>query len=91
MKDAGLTDADLRRCWGCIMEIPIQVVVHKSRTAGGYWAEVPALPGCVSEGETLEELRANIRESIEGWMGVGQEFAATPDEDDDGPAEKITL
>jgi predicted RNase H-like HicB family nuclease len=73
------------------MEIPIKVAVHKSRSAGGYWAEVPALPGCVSEGETLEELRANIRESIEGWMGVGQEFPVTPDEDDDGPVAVITL
>jgi predicted RNase H-like HicB family nuclease len=35
---------------------------------GGYWAEVPALPGCVSQGETVEELRANIREAIEGWL-----------------------
>ena len=57
------------------VEIPVKVVVHKSRSAGGFWAEVPALPGCVSEGETLEELRANIREAIECWMGVGQEFA----------------
>ncbi|HEX8201683.1 MAG TPA: type II toxin-antitoxin system HicB family antitoxin [Isosphaeraceae bacterium] len=73
------------------MEIPIKVAVHKSRAAGGYWAEVPALPGCVSEGETLEELRTNIRESIECWMDVGQGASVTPDEDDDGPVQIITL
>ena len=73
------------------MEIPIKVAVHKSRSAGGYWAEVPALPGCVSEGETIDEIRANVRESIACWMDVGREPAVTPDEDDDGPVEIITL
>jgi predicted RNase H-like HicB family nuclease len=29
---------------------------------------VPALPGCVSQGETVSELRSNIREAIEGWL-----------------------
>jgi predicted RNase H-like HicB family nuclease len=73
------------------MDIPIKVAVHKSRSAGGYWAEVPALPGCVSEGETLDELRANIRESIECWLGVGEEASLVPDEDDDGLVEVMTL
>ena len=73
------------------MEIPIQVAVHKSRSAGGYWAEVPALPGCVSEGESWDELRANIQESIECWLGVGQEPMITPDEDDDGPVAVMML
>ena len=36
----------------------------------GFWAEAPALPGCVSEGETLEETLANIREAAEGWLEV---------------------
>ena len=39
-----------------------------SAEEGGYWAEVPALPGCVSQGETMDELRSNIREAIEGWL-----------------------
>lgn len=38
--------------------------------AGYYVAEVPALPGCVSQGETREEAIANIREAIEGWLEV---------------------
>jgi len=73
------------------VEIPIKVVVHKSRSVGGYWAEVPALPGCVSEGESLDELRSNIQESVECWLGLGQEPPLTPDDDDDGPLEVITL
>lgn len=35
---------------------------------GGYSAEVPALPGCVTEGETLDEVRANLIEAAEGWL-----------------------
>lgn len=35
---------------------------------GGFSAVVPALPGCVTEGDTPEEVRANLRESIEGWL-----------------------
>ncbi len=46
-----------------------KVLVHPAEE-GGYWAEVPALPGCVSEGETFEELLGNIREAAEGWLEV---------------------
>jgi predicted RNase H-like HicB family nuclease len=35
---------------------------------GGYTVAVPALPGCVSEGDSLEEARVNIREAAEGWL-----------------------
>ncbi|CCQ89542.1 conserved hypothetical protein [Nitrospina gracilis 3/211] len=37
---------------------------------GMYVAEVPALPGCLSQGATQEEAVANIKEAIEGWMEV---------------------
>jgi len=43
-------------------------VVFESSDEGGYTAYVPALPGCVSEGDTLEEARANIREAIALWL-----------------------
>lgn len=46
-----------------------KVVVHEAEE-GGYWATVPALPGCVSEAETLEEMLANIREAIECYLDV---------------------
>ena len=45
------------------------VVVHPAEE-GGFWAEIPALAGCVSEGETPEEALANIREAAEGWLKV---------------------
>jgi predicted RNase H-like HicB family nuclease len=45
----------------------LKALIH-SAAEGGYWAEVPALPGCVSQGETIDELRANIREAIVGWL-----------------------
>jgi predicted RNase H-like HicB family nuclease len=57
----------------------LQVVVHKE-PAGGYWAEVPALPGCVSQDETLAELKANIHEAIEGCLEVLREEGRQPEE-----------
>ena len=47
----------------------IKVVLHPAEE-GGYWVEVPALPGCVSEGDTLQEALANIREAIHGCLSV---------------------
>ena len=55
----------------------IKVVVHEAEE-GGYWAEVPALPGCASQGETVEELLKNIHEAVEGCLSVDvQQPAAT--------------
>ncbi len=50
----------------------LKVLVHPAEE-GGYWAEVPALPGCISEGDTYEETLANIREAATGWLEVVQE------------------
>ena len=47
----------------------VKVVVHEAEE-GGFWAEVPALPGCVSQGETMDELLANIREAIQAWLAT---------------------
>ena len=47
------------------------MVVHKEPT-GGFWGEVPALPGCYSQGETLEELMTNLREAISAVRDVMQ-------------------
>jgi predicted RNase H-like HicB family nuclease len=47
----------------------IKVVVHEAEE-GGYWGEVPALPGCASQGETLDELLNNLHEAIEGYLSV---------------------
>lgn len=50
----------------------LKVLVHPAEE-GGFWAEVPALPGCVSEGDTWDEMLANIREAAEGWLEVSAE------------------
>ena len=56
----------------------IKAVVHKAEE-GGYWAEVPALPGCVTQAETMPELRRNLLEAIEGWLEAGAP-ESTPDQ-----------
>ncbi|MEI6430032.1 MAG: type II toxin-antitoxin system HicB family antitoxin [Pseudanabaena sp. ELA607] len=40
---------------------------------GGYWAEVPALPGCITEGDTMEEILNNLQDAIEGWLEVAND------------------
>ena len=52
----------------------LKVILHPA-DEGGFWAEVPALPGCVSEGETEAEALANVREAAEGWLDVATERA----------------
>lgn len=47
----------------------LQVLIHPAEE-GGFWAEIPAFAGCVSEGETLEETLLNIKEAAEGWLEV---------------------
>ena len=47
----------------------IKAVIHPAEE-GGYWAEVPALPGCITEGETMEEVVANLQDAIAGWLEV---------------------
>lgn len=49
----------------------LKVVVHEEPD-GGYWAEVPALPGCATQGETIPELMERVREAVEGWLMVDQ-------------------
>ena len=46
----------------------IDVIIHKEEN--GYWAEVPALKGCYSQGETMEEITENIKETINTWFSV---------------------
>jgi predicted RNase H-like HicB family nuclease len=53
------------------------VVIHED-PAGGFWGEVPALPGCYSQGETIHELKENIREAIAGVLDVMKEQGLEP-------------
>ncbi len=47
----------------------VKFVVHDAEE-GGYWAEVPAIPGCATQGETMDELMANLREAIEACLSI---------------------
>jgi predicted RNase H-like HicB family nuclease len=47
----------------------IKVIVHQA-AEGGFWAEVPALPGCATQGDTFEELLQNLHEAVEGCLSV---------------------
>ncbi|MBI5789014.1 MAG: type II toxin-antitoxin system HicB family antitoxin [Candidatus Schekmanbacteria bacterium] len=47
----------------------LKVIVHKAEE-GGFWAEVPAIPGCYTQDDTWEELLQNIYEAVEGCLSV---------------------
>jgi len=51
-------------------------IVFEPSDDGGYTVYVPALPGCISEGDTLEEARENIREAIELYLEPAEEPVA---------------
>ncbi len=57
------------------VDVPVvlSAVVRPEPDSGGYSASIPALPGCHTQGETLEEVRANLREAAEGWLAVAHE------------------
>ena len=65
----------------------IKVVVHEAEE-GGFWAEVPAIPGCATQGETMEELLRNVHEAIEGCLSVD---VAPPNADDKGHILEIAV
>lgn len=47
----------------------VKAIIHEAEE-GGFWGEVPALPGCVTEGETEEEVTYNLLEAVELWLSV---------------------
>ncbi len=47
----------------------LKVVIHEAEE-GGFWAEVPTIPGCATQGETFEELLQNLYEAVEGCLSV---------------------
>ena len=55
----------------------LKVIIHESEE-GGYWAEVPSIPGCVTQGETFEELLKNIYEAVEGCLSVDLKHLPIP-------------
>lgn len=50
----------------------LKVVVHEAEE-GGYWAEVPSIPGCATQGDSFEELLTNLYEAVEGCLAVDVE------------------
>ena len=63
------------------VDVPVilTAIVHPEPDAGGYSASIPALPGCHTQGETLDEVRANLREAAEGWLAVAHDDALARD------------
>jgi len=58
----------------------LRAIIHKAEE-GGWWAEVPAIPGCVTQGDTWDELLQNIREAITGRLSVDiEESTLQPDD-----------
>ena len=58
----------------------IKVVVHEAEE-GGYWAEVPGIPGCATQGDTFEELLKNLYEAVEGCLSVDVEHPKSTSKD----------
>ena len=49
--------------------LKLHVIVHQAEE-GGYWAEVPAIPGCATQGDTFEELCVNLDDAVEACLSV---------------------
>ena len=47
----------------------LKVIIHEAEE-GGYWAEVPSIPGCATQGDSFDELLSNIYEAVEGCLSV---------------------
>jgi predicted RNase H-like HicB family nuclease len=62
------------------MQVSITVTtwVYPEPEAGGFSAEVPALPGCYTQGETMEEVQANLQEAAQGWLDSVHDEAIAP-------------
>ena len=59
---------------GYVMKL--KVVIHEAEE-GGYWAEVPSIPGCATQGDSFDELLSNIYEAVEGCLSVDVQDIAT--------------
>jgi predicted RNase H-like HicB family nuclease len=57
------------------------IVVHPDETDGGFWTEVPALPGCGSQGETVDDAVAMTKDAIQGFIESMRKHGETPPAD----------
>ncbi|HPQ42057.1 MAG TPA: type II toxin-antitoxin system HicB family antitoxin [bacterium] len=58
----------------------LKIIVHEAEE-GGYWAEVPSIPGCATQGDTFEELLSNIYEAVEGCLSVDIQETSVSEKD----------
>ena len=63
----------------------LTAVIRPESDAGGFSASIPALPGCYTQGEMLDEVRANLREAAEGWLAVAHEDGLAREANGDAP------
>ena len=65
--------------------VNLTAIIRPEPDAGGYSASIPALPGCHTQGETLDEVRANLREAADGWLAVAHEDGLARDTAGEAP------
>jgi predicted RNase H-like HicB family nuclease len=65
----------------------LKVVIHEAEE-GGYWAEVPAIPGCATQGDNFLELLSNLYEAIEACLSVDIDV---PEESDKSRVVEIAI
>ena len=58
----------------------IKVIVHEAEE-GGFWAEVPSIPGCATQGDSFEELLNNIYEAVEGCLSIDIQDVSVSEKD----------
>ncbi len=58
----------------------LKVIIHEAEE-GGYWAEVPSIPGCATQGDAFDELLSNIYEAVEGCLSVDIQDIAISEKD----------
>jgi len=61
-----------RRFFGGVNNMKYIVLIHEDRESGGYWGECPELPGCYSQGETIEELMVHMKEAAKLYLNESE-------------------
>lgn len=65
--------------------VVLTAIVCSEPDTGGFSASIPALPGCHTQGETLDEVRVNLREAVAGWLAVAHEDGIARDAAGEAP------
>ncbi len=58
----------------------LKTIIHEAEE-GGFWAEVPAIPGCATQGDTIEELISNLYEAVEACLSTDMKDVELTDKD----------